>query len=259
MGGSLTCTLRLALSCPGRALSTLGLWTCPLPLPKAPHKAITYYKPVFPIVHTRNNIQTAQQRRIPFRNEILFYCFSYQVYSARYLGWLLSMCSFSKLGFAQLVLSACEEPLLLHISQEFSSKMHTGFMYLCFKQFTHWPFWTSPVFALKLQCFGLFFEFKSLLSKCHLGLGWQHLWSCTLQNSFGGDSATYCGTSFEGAETEVQILQFMVLSYEKKISLWNLDRSHRPKGEFNSGITKNVHQKDVRPKCSGCPSTPQLC
>lgn len=40
------------------------------------------------------------------------------------------------------------------------------------------------------------------------------------QNPFWGCSGTYCGTSFEGAETEVQILQFKaILQKKKKIHL----------------------------------------
>lgn len=179
---------------------------------------------MFPIVHTRKNIQTTQLKRIPFRDEILFYCFSYQVYSAQYLERLLSAYSFSKLGFARLVLSASEEPLLVHISQEFSSKMNIAFIYLRFKwgapsrphvsgihlkighrfyiftfqvgtasekQFTRWPFWTIPTFALKLKCFGVLPWNRNLSSpRVTLGLGGSICDLVPSQNPLGGGSAT---------------------------------------------------------------------
>lgn len=99
IGGSLTCSLSLALSCPGRALSTLGLWTCPLPPSQSTTQSNNLLQArVSNCAYKEKNIQTTQLKRIPLRAEILFYCFSYQVYSARYLEWLLSLCGFSKLG-----------------------------------------------------------------------------------------------------------------------------------------------------------------
>lgn len=187
IGGSLTCSLSLALSCPGRALSTLGLWTCPLPPSQSTTQSNNLLQArVSNCAYKEKNIQTTQLKRIPLRAEILFYCFSYQVYSARYLEWLLSLCGFSKLRFAWLVLSASEEPLLVHISQEFlvyisqefSSKMNIDFMYLFFKWRQKWKTIHSLAFLNRHRvCFktpvlwGVIFGSKPLLIKCHPGLG----------------------------------------------------------------------------------------
>lgn len=238
----------------------LGLWTCPLPPPQSTTQSNNLLQAcVSNCAYKEKNIQATQLKRIPFRDEILFYCFSYQVYSARCLEWLLSMSSFSKLGFAWLVLSASEEPLLVRISQEFSSKMNVDFMCLCFKCRQKWKTIHSLAFLKHPHiCFKTPMQFlnPNPSSKCHPWPGWDHLWSCAHPKSFerevlwhqlGGGWARGPNSSLPGS-----------LVRKKKISLWNSDRSDRLKGRFHSGIIKNVHQKRCKAKIFCVPNPCEL-
>lgn len=148
---------------------------------------------MFSTVHTRKNIKTTQLKIIPLRDEIMFYCFFYQVYSTQYLDWLHWIYKFSGFVFASLMCLASGEPTLLHIPQEFSFLQKLAQILNCYISSGASKWQTSHLLAFSNRshvCLspskGFIFDSELFLTKSYPRFGWNHLWSRALQKSCRG-------------------------------------------------------------------------